>query len=405
MDRNKQLFFELIRAGLFPSNYARILVHEASVDWNEVFRLAEEQSVVGLVAAGINTLPLSDRPPQKVVLQFVWHTLHLEQRNKALNEFIAVLTNRLRQEDIYAILVKGQGIARCYEMPLWRACGDVDLLLSDSNYEKAKKLLLPLASDVKQENTYYKHLGMTIDGWVVELHGTLRSGLGRSIDSGLEKVQETVFCEGKVRTWTNGDTQVFLPSPDEDVVFVFAHILQHFYKEGIGLRQICDWCRLLYTYRYSLNYMLLESRIKSMGVMTEWRAFYNLACRYLGMPDLDSGLTDIESATPQHSSIKLGSAHGSTAGLMSQDSKFDKKADKIMAFVLETGNFGHNRDYSYRKKYPYLVFKAISLWKHIKDFGRYFVIFPLDAIKVTWRRICMGIVVAIKESTGKLGSP
>ena len=371
MDRNQQLFFELIRAGLFPSNSTRILVHEASMDWNEVFRLAEEQSVVGLVAAGINTLPLSDRPPQKVTLQFVWHTLHLEQRNKALNEFIAVLTNRLRQEDIYVILVKGQGIARCYEMPLWRACGDVDLLLSDSNYEKAKKLLLPLASDVKPENTCSKHLGMTIDGWVVELHGTLRSGLGRSIDSGLEKVQETVFCEGKVRTWTNGDTQVFLPSPDEDVVFVFAHILQHFFKEGIGFRQICDWCRLLWTYKDSLNHKLLESRIKSMGVMTEWKAFAALAVDFLGMP--------VE-AMPFYS----------------DDKKWKRKAARVMEFVLETGNFGHNRDYSYRNKYPYIIYKAISFWKHLKDGAFFFSIFPLDSIKVTWRRMVVGFTVVLQ---------
>ena len=48
----------------------------------------------------------------------------------------------------------------------------MDLLLSDRNYEKAKKLLLPLATEVETEYTHFKHQGMTIDGWVVELHGT-----------------------------------------------------------------------------------------------------------------------------------------------------------------------------------------------------------------------------------------
>ena len=66
------------------------------MDWNAVYRLAEEQSVVGLVAAGIDTLPSSERPPQQVVLQFVGQTLQLEQRNKAMNAFIAGLIERLR---------------------------------------------------------------------------------------------------------------------------------------------------------------------------------------------------------------------------------------------------------------------------------------------------------------------
>ena len=64
--------------------------------------------------------------------------------------------------------MKGQGIAQCYEKPLWRSSGDIDLLLSDSNYDKAKKVLIPLATDVETEYTHFKHVGMTIDGWVVD---------------------------------------------------------------------------------------------------------------------------------------------------------------------------------------------------------------------------------------------
>lgn len=169
----------------------------------------------------------------------------------------------------------------------------------------------------------------------------------------------------------NGRMQVFLPAADEDIVLVFAHILQHFYKEGIGLRQICDWCRLLWTYKDSLNRKLLESRIKSMGVMTEWKAFAALAVDYLGMP--------VE-AMP----------------LYSDDKKWSRKADKVMGFILETGNFGHNRDYTYQKKHSYVIMKSISMWKHLQDFGRYFVIFPLDAIKVTWHRMCVGFSVVLK---------
>jgi hypothetical protein len=126
---NQQQFLELVRAGLFPGTGARILAHGVPVDWNAVCRLAEEQSVVGLVAAGIDSLPPSERQPQQVVLQFVGQTLQLEQRNKAMNAFVADLIMRLRRADIYTILVKGQGIAQCYEKPLWRACGDVDLYL------------------------------------------------------------------------------------------------------------------------------------------------------------------------------------------------------------------------------------------------------------------------------------
>lgn len=340
------------------------------VDLERIYQLALEQSVVGLIAAGLERV-VDKRTPQELALTFADEVLQLEQRNHAMNSFIAKLIQFLHRSDVYALLVKGQGIAQCYERPLWRVCGDVDLFLSEENYRKASKILAEVASSVEAENEYNRHIAMTIGGWSVELHGTLRSGLWRRLDKVIDEVHEAVFKGGSVRFWQNGGTQVFVPGVNEDVFFVFSHILQHFYKEGIGLRQICDWCRLMWIYRESLNHGLLESRIRKAGIMTEWKAFAALAVDYLGMP--------VE-AMP----------------LYSEDSKWSLKARKVMDFILETGNFGHNRDYSYYQKYPYVVFKAISLWRHIKDFGRYFVIFPLDAIKVTWHRMVLGFSIALR---------
>lgn len=362
----------MVQAGLWEKDI--LLAPYGSVNYEDIYRLAQEQSVVGLVAAGLEKG--TDVKVSQIIAQAIaGEMLQLEQHNRAMNAFVGELIDKLRKKDVYTLLVKGQGIAQCYERPLWRACGDVDLFLSEENYQKAKQLLPMIASSVDEENRYNCHLGMTIDGWSVELHGTLRSGLWKRLDRELDRIQNDVFYGGRVRSWMNGRTQVFLPATDEDILFVFSHILQHFYKEGIGLRQICDWCRLLWTYRDSLDMKLLKTRIESAGIMSEWKTFATLAVEYLGMP--------IE-AMPFFNEKD------------NHNAKLKRKAKRVMAFVLETGNFGHNRDYSYRQKHSYLVFKAISMWKHIQDFRQYFVIFPLDAIKVTWNRLILGFTVALK---------
>lgn len=370
LDKNQQAFIALVQSGLWADIESTDLRGQGfweSVDWDEVYRLASEQSVVGVVLAGIDHSYV--KPPQEEFLQWIGEVQILEQQNQAMNQFIAKLIEKLRSSDIYALLLKGQGVAQCYERPLWRASGDVDLFLSDANYAKAEKLLSPLASSIDDEISYAKHKALTIDEWTVELHGSLRSGLWRSLDRVLDKVQYDVFCSGNVRSWLNGKTQVFMPRADEDVVYVFSHILQHFYKEGIGLRQICDWCRMLWKFKDKLDYELLESRIRKAGVMTEWKAFAALAVDYLGMP---------KEAMPFY------------------DSRFKVKGERILEFVFETGNFGHNRDYGYFDKYPYLVYKSISFWKHIKDGYRYFRIFPLDSLKVMARRMLVGFSVVIR---------
>ena len=376
-DINQQAFFELLRVGLWSDGNPDIRI-DGITDWNEVYQLAQEQSVQGIVLQGIewfknhNLNPDFDlNIPKVLLLQWIGEVQVIEQRNKEMNVFIAELIEKLRKNGIYALLVKGQGIAQCYEKPLWRCSGDVDLLLSYDNYQKAKTLLTPLASEVESEYEGISHLGMTIDGWVVELHGSLRVGLPQRINRVLDEIQADTFYGGNVRSWLNGQTQIFMLGKENDFVYVFVHFFNHFYKEGVGLRQICDWCRLMWRYRDSLNYGMLEQRIKRTGLVSEWKAFYNLASRYLGMPDLGSGL-------------------------MVHDSRYDKKADRIMEFVLKSGNMGHNRDMSHFSKYPYLIRKCVSMGRRIGDLINHARIFPLDSLRFFPRIMFNGVRSAVR---------
>ena len=274
-------FLELVKSGLWETDARIIPINKE--DYIDVFRFAEEQSVVGLVTAGLERA-IDLKVPKLNVLQFAGLSLQLEQRNIVMNKFIAKLINDLRNAGIYTLLLKGQEVAQCYEKPLWRACGDVDLFLSDDNYEKAKAFIIPRASDVEKEYAREKHLGMTIDDIVVELHGRLYCGLSSRIDRELDRVHQDTFFGGSVRSWDNDGVQVFLLNEENDVFYVFTHILQHFYKEGVGLRQVCDWCRLLWTFRDKMDLQLLEGRIKRAGIMTAWKAFGAFAVDYLGVP-------------------------------------------------------------------------------------------------------------------------
>ena len=292
----------------------------SSVDWNAIYVMAQEQGVLGLVVAGLESLREKSGKnltiPQALLLQMIGEVQMMEQRNRAMNQFIADLVGKMRAADIYTSLVKGQGVAQCYEKPLWRPSGDVDFLLSKEDYLKAKSFLLSLSSGNKHEERYSQHLGMSIGQWYVEIHGTLRTGLSARVDKEIDVAQDSVFIGGNVRPWQNGEAQVSLPAPTEDVFLVFTHFIKHFYKEGMSLRQLCDWCRLLYTYRESLDYGQLELWIRKSGLMAEWKAFYNLVSTYLGMPDLGEGL-------------------------MVNDSRFDRRAAKLMVFLL--GGYSGNK--------------------------------------------------------------
>lgn len=369
LSKNQQVFFSLLRAGLWEKESD--LLTYSGINFSEVYSLAEQQSVVGLIAAGLGHVK-EVKIPKEDVLTFARVALQLEQMNLSMNAFIEVLIKRMRDAGIYSILVKGQGIAQCYEKPLWRACGDVDLLLSESDYEKAKQWFGSLGSIVLEENKYRKRIEYAVNSWNVELHGTMRGDIKESIDRVIDDAQMDVFMGGNVRSWDNGKTTLFLPSVDNDVIFVFTHILQHFFREGVGVRQICDWCRLMWTYKDSLNLGLLESRIRKAGIVSEWKAFAALAVDWLGMP--------VE-AMP----------------LYDPSRKWSRKAERIMDYVLEVGNFGHNRDLEYKKTSSFAKRIMISFGRRVHDFRRQVMIFPLDAIIAFWGVVKTGFGVIGKK--------
>ena len=363
----------LVRAGLW--NKEARLSPCGKVNYEEIMRLAEEQAVVGLVTAGLEHV-VDVKVPQDELLQFIGSTLQIEQENLAMNRFIAVLLEKLRKKDVHAVLVKGQGIAQCYEKPLWRASGDVDLFLSEDNYNKAKEVVVPLASSVEDEYVEEKHLGMTIEDFVVELHGSLRVGLSQRINRVLDDIRNDTFAGGNVRSWNNNGTQVFLLSVENDAFYVFTHILQHFFKEGVGLRQICDWCRLLWTYREKLDKKALESRIKQMGLVSEWKAFAALAVEWLGMP---------KDAMPMYD----------------ESPRWNKKANCIIEFILKSGNMGHNRgswlmEHDSWLSRQFVVRKAFSMFRRIGDLVNHARIFPLDSLRFFPRIMFNGIRSAVR---------
>ena len=116
---------------------------------------------------------------------------------------------------------------------------------------------------------------------------------------------------------------------------------------------------------------LLELRLKEMGIVSEWKAFGAFAVEWLGvsadaMPLFESGRS------------------------------WSNKAERICRLVLESGNFGHNKNNSYRSKYPLLVEKSITFFRRLGEYVRLFFVFPADAPRffVTYVRRRIKAVVA-----------
>lgn len=351
MNLESKVFFELLRAGLWEKEAC--LAPYEKVDYQEVMRLAEEQSVMGLVTACMEQV-VDKKVPKVELLQFIGNTLQIEERNKAMNSFIGVIIEQLRKEKIYAVLVKGQGIAQCYERPLWRTSGDVDLLLDADNYEEAKVFFAKSVSSIEQEEFVAKHIGFTVDPWLVELHGHMYFGLSQRANKVVQEVENEILHLGGVRVWNNDGVDVHLPNADNDIIIDFTHFLGHFCFGGIGLRQLCDMCRLLWTYRGKIMKWQLNSRLKEMGLMSEWKVFAAVAVDWLGMS---------AEAMPFYDSSKC----------------YKRRAKRVVARILRVGDMGQNGEEGAAVKRSKWEASISKFFHRFGEFLNLMTIFPIDA--------------------------
>ena len=109
-----------------------------------------------------------------------------------------------------------------------------------------------------------------------------------------------------------------------------------------------------------------------MGLMSEWKSFYALATKYLGLPEV--------------------------SGFMFQDSrheKWERKADRICEFVMKVGNFGHKQRRNFTGM-SYAKRKFVSFWGRLSDMLRHFRIFPLDSIRFFGGVLRSGLHAAVR---------
>lgn len=350
MTNTTSAFYALLRAGLWEHDTS--LSSFAPVDFKALFALAKEQNLVGLFAAGIEhvtdtELSYDDKRP------FIDVTIATERRNTAMCHLVSTLVGKMQQAGIYTILVKGQGVAQYHERPLWRASSDVDFFFDEENYRKAMAFLSPHATRVFPEEEELLHKAMCFGPWVVELHGLMPTLLSNRINRVVYNMQQEMFRCRSVRLWNHEGVDIPLPKPDDDIILVFTHFLKHFFVGGVGLRQLLDWCRILWRCRDVIDLQLLQSRLSRMGVLSEWRALASFAVLYLGMP---------QEAMPFYR----------------PSARQRRLALRISRILLNRGDLGQNNEVDRIRRSKQPGGSLVTLLHRLREFLQIFFIFPLD---------------------------
>ena len=368
MTRTEQQFFALLRSGLWGTP-ADASLFTGGVQWDKIYTLSGRQTVYGLVGDGIAlevenpAIPEEDKAPVEFRKKFLVQVVKAERRNNQLNEFIARLNRLFSEAGIVPVIVKGQGVAQTYRIPGHRMSGDIDYLLTPEDYEKAKAIIAPMASEVEAEGTDRLHYNCTVEGITVELHGTEAP---QYHTSGPEKRFDDFTARhyaGEKLLWDLNGEKIPLMDHHFSVVYILEHFHHHMMTSGVGLRQICDWVRYISVYRDSWDEAALEADLADLSLLRPWKVYAALAVSYLGIPAEQMPLYD-----PSYSQYNA----------------------RVWRIIDKTGNFGKYERKRPPLTVPRLIRKTKSFAYILKQSARLLPIFPSETLRVLMRRIKTG---------------
>lgn len=275
--------FTLVRSGLWENDVDDLSPFPLSeAQWTTVLRMAREQTVTGLACRGVCHLPDELMPPQPTLLKWVAETDRIERRGRAMDKAVGRLFALLAGEHIAPVLLKGQGVARFYERPLQRECGDIDLYLRDrEDFRRAADLLsaqCPPATAEGDGALLYRWNGVS-----VELHRHLldiSDPFKRKYIASIER--EHGFTP--MPPVDGMECRPDVPAPFVNLLLLNTHILKHALGWGVGLRQLCDMARACHCLHDSVDSLAMRRAACRLGIDRWSRLLHSFLVEWLSLP-------------------------------------------------------------------------------------------------------------------------
>lgn len=324
-----ELFFDLIRVALGNGEGMRKI--PTVEEWYGIFDEASNQAVVGILLEGIKKLPDTQRPPQRLLLEWIGVSEQIKHQNTVVDKQTCKIWNNLKKDGLDSAILKGQGIATLYgELAPYRQSGDIDIWVKGGYKAVCDYVQQTLPTD---DLAYHRFHYLYFEDTEVELHH--RPTLMRNL-----------LDDRKLAKWYNSfgaDSFIYLenkgfavPSLEFNRIFILTHIYRHFLFEGIGLRQVMDYYFVL------KNCHTDTTEISEIGKTLKSFRMLRFAEAMMWILNTQFG---------------LGEKY-LICGMNEKEGRF------VLSEICKTGNFGHS-DTRYKYQHLFKLRRQIAHGSHL----------------------------------------
>lgn len=263
--------------------HTKIILHNERLDWDKFLTMAENHAVLPLLYDRLMEEALSEenrKRTEKAARRVVQQSYHLLF-------FSRYVIDLLQQQGIQVVLLKGPAISCYYPVPELRKSGDVDLLLLNKDkLAQAGKIFKAAGFHAEKKQITNHHLAVeTPQGIEIELHTMLAEPFENDqINCYLE--QTALRMQYHIQEKDLMEIKLPVLSDAYNAYYLLVHMLQHFLREGFGLKLLCDWVvfwnsGIVKEEMETYQRLVKESRLEGFSKMIT-----SLCVHFLGLKDI-----------------------------------------------------------------------------------------------------------------------
>lgn len=326
----------------------------ADINWRQLYSFASKQAILGLCFDSIERLAkeysdeLKQNPIERELLMtWMAKTLQIRRQDMNVNGVAAKLYSKFREDGLRCCILKGQGDAVMYPNPYSRTPGDIGVWVNASREDITEYA----KNHFKQEDDIrFHHLETTMDGVPVELHfypGIMNNPIYNARLQKWFKRNADLQCSNVV-CLPDGIGEIAIPTTAFNVVYQLTHLYNHFFDEGIGMRQIIDYYYVVNNDELLVIRDTLQKELKHLGLWKFARTVMYVLHEALG-------LSEEKMIAPMD----------------------EKRGKLLLAEILNGGNFGHHfTKYGHFTQQGMAKKNFLKIWRNI-HFVRYY---PAEAL-------------------------
>lgn len=319
------------------------------IDWDAVYKMAELQSCVGVVFSAIELLQekpiihkpssINHLPEMNLLMDWLGQAEYIKSTHEEHVRVLKQVDDLLKEEGIPHVFMKGLICGARYPQPELRTCGDIDFVVGADDFGRTLDALEKIGE--VDRDLVHEHHGMAhLNGVTLEPHYKVHNYQNPKNDRVMMRMFEDIFPE-KLSTRVIAGVEVPVFPVEFEGMFLVSHMVNHVYEEGLGLRQVMDfamWLNNLYSNtNANVDLGLYFKYLERMHMTRAARVFTRICEQYLGVDHgiMGYGYTDKEIAF----------------------------SDKMLADIMNVGNFGRGTDYGKEKGWTGSIKNYIMITK------------------------------------------